>query len=73
MGCFRLSLTVLSRIGQKRVFSLTGWFPVDSSRVSRARLHFRLPGFESGFAFRLRSVTPLWISFPEDSASKPDW
>ena len=53
-------------IGQKRVFSLTGWSPWIQAGFLVPRLT-QVPA-SSLDQFRLRVCHPLWISFPEDSA-----
>ena len=54
-------------IGQKRVFSLTGWSPWIQAGFHVPRL--TQVSASSLDYFRLRACHALWIHFPEDSAS----
>jgi hypothetical protein len=54
-------------IGQRLVFSLTGWSPWIQAGFLVPRLT-QVPA-SSLDRFRLRVCHPLWISFPEDSAN----
>jgi hypothetical protein len=54
-------------IGQKRVFSLTGWSPWIQAGFLVPRL--TQVSASSPDCFRLRACHALWIPFPEDSAS----
>ena len=52
-------------IGQRRVFSLTGWSPWIQAGFHVPRLT-QVPA-SSLYRFRLRACHALWIHFPEDS------
>ncbi len=54
-------------IGQKRVFSLTGWSPWIQAGFHVPRL--TQVSASSPDRFRLRACHALWILFPEDSTS----
>src|SRR6202035_3657742 len=54
-------------IGQRRVFSLTGWSPWIQAGFHVPRLT-QVPTSSLDY-FRLRACHALWIHFPEDSAN----
>ena len=54
-------------IGQRRVFSLTGWSPRVQTEFHVLRL--TQESASSPDRFRLRACHALWIPFPEDSAN----
>ena len=68
-GSFHLSLTVLSAIGRRVVFSLRRWSSQIPTGLPESR-GTRVPHPGSSVAFRLRGCHPLWQAFPDLSARR---